>query len=270
MRDPERALRWLTSVNYYRLSAYFLPFKEGENFRPGSDFNDIAGLYIFDRKLRLLMLDAIERIEVAIRTAVTYEIAHTYGPFGHTEPANFSSDFKHERFMDDLNTEERRARETFTKHFREKYGEDPCLPVWMATELLSFGTVSKLYQSLQPKLRQRIARPYGVDAKFLISWLHVLTYIRNVCAHHKRLWNRHLAIRPKIPSKKVITPLTIPDTGRLYAVVVVVRYLMTVISPHSLWQDRLTGLLAEHPDVSLAAMGFPCADRFSIPVRPAC
>lgn len=60
VRDPVRALRWLQSVNYYRLSAYFLPFKGGERFRPGTDFNDIAGLYIFDRKLRLLVLDAMQ------------------------------------------------------------------------------------------------------------------------------------------------------------------------------------------------------------------
>lgn len=79
--DQGRALQWLQRVSYYRLSAYFLPFKDSENFRPGTEFNDIAGLYIFDRKLRLLMLDAIERIEVALRTSVTYEIGHAYGPF---------------------------------------------------------------------------------------------------------------------------------------------------------------------------------------------
>jgi len=67
--DPDRALHWLRRVSYYRLSAYFLPFKNGESFRPGTEFNDVAGLYIFDRKLRLLVLDAIERIEVALRTS---------------------------------------------------------------------------------------------------------------------------------------------------------------------------------------------------------
>ena len=77
--DADRATRWLQKVSYYRLSAYCLPFKDGETFRAGTDFNDVAGLYIFDRKLRLLMLDAIERIEVAIRTAITYEIAHAFG-----------------------------------------------------------------------------------------------------------------------------------------------------------------------------------------------
>ncbi|HEY4146253.1 Abi family protein [Pinirhizobacter sp.] len=88
--NPDRAMHWLRRVSYYRLSAYFLPFKEGESFRPGTEFNDVAGLYIFDRKLRLLVLDAIERIEVALRTSITYEIGHAYGPFGHTDPTRTS------------------------------------------------------------------------------------------------------------------------------------------------------------------------------------
>ncbi|MEO7149850.1 MAG: Abi family protein [Rhodanobacteraceae bacterium] len=97
--DADRALHWLRNISYYRLSAYCLPFKDGDAFRPGIAFDDIAGLYIFDRKLRLLVLDAIERIEVAVRTAVTYEIAHAHGPFGHTDPANFAPGFDHARFM---------------------------------------------------------------------------------------------------------------------------------------------------------------------------
>lgn len=257
VRDPDRALRWLRSVSYYRLSAYFLPFKDGEQFRSEADFNDIAGLYIFDRKLRLLVLDAIERIEVAIRTSVTYEIGHAYGTFGHTDPTNFAPDFDHPRFMNELLDEEGRAKEAFALHFRQQYAEEPHLPVWMATELLSFGTVSKLYQSLDPKLRQRIASPYKVDAQFLASWLHMLTYARNVCAHHKRLWNRHLAIKPRFPSRSLAWPHQVPDNERLYAVLVVLRHMMTVNSPNSKWVERLHGLLAAHPTVPQSAMGFP-------------
>ena len=144
--DNERALRWLQRVSYYRLSAYFLPFKDGENFRPASTFNDVVGLYIFDRKLRLLVLDAIERIEVALRTAITYEISSRYGPFGHTNPENFAPSLNHSDFMKKLMDETKRAEknETFVIHFRKKYKEQTHLPVWMATELLSFGSISML------------------------------------------------------------------------------------------------------------------------------
>lgn len=254
VRDPDRALHWLRNISYYRLSAYCLPFKDGEAFRPDTAFDDIAGLYIFDRKLRLLVLDALERIEVAIRTVVTYEIAHAYGPFGHANPANFAPDFDHARFMADLADEERRAREPFADHFRRKYAGEPQLPVWMATELLSFGTISKLYQSLEPKMRQRIAAAYGVDAQFLISWLHTLTYVRNVCAHHKRLWNRQLGIRPRLPSRSLAWPHQVPDNGRMYAVLVVLQHMLRVVSPRSHWHERLFDLLEQHPNLSLEDM----------------
>lgn len=261
--DRDRALRWLAHISYYRLSAYFLPFKEGEAFRPGTTFNDIAGLYIFDRKLRLVMLDAIERIEVAIRTTVTYEIAHTYGVFGHTHSEHFSSQFDHMRFMDDLakekdRAEKGRATETFVTHFQAKYPDEPYLPIWMATELLSFGATSKLYSSLQPKaIRQRIAAPYKVDAKILTSWLHTLAYIRNVCAHQKRLWNRELAIAPRLPSRCREWPHQVPDEKRLYAVLIIVRHMLAVASPHTHWHHRLFDLLDQHPTIPTQAMGFP-------------
>jgi len=253
----DRALHWLRRVSYYRLSAYFLPFKDGESFHPGTEFNDIAGLYIFDRKLRLLLLDAIERIEVAIRTSITYEISHAYGPFGHTDPANFSPSFNHSKFMDELAAEEGRAKETFVTHFRVKYTAEPHLPVWMATELLSFGTISLLYKALAPAIKSRIAGEFGVSDRHLASWLHALSYIRNVCAHHKRLWNRQLAIKPQLPSRSLSWPHNIPDNGRLYCVLVVLQHLLLVVSPRCQWRNRLFNLFDSHPNVPLEAMRIP-------------
>lgn len=255
--DADRGIRWLQGVSYYRLSAYFLPFKDGERFRAGTDFNDVAGLYIFDRKLRLLVLDGIERIEVAIRTAITYEIAHAYGPFGHTDPNNFAPEFEHARFMEDLGAEEARARETFATAFRKKYTSEAHLPVWMANELLSFGAMSKLYGALSPSMKKRIAAEYGVEEPFLRSWLHALSYLRNVCAHHKRLWNRHFAIKPRFPSRSRSWPHQVPDNGHLYAMLVVTRHMLRLASPGCQWRERLWQLLDEHPTVPLDAMRIP-------------
>lgn len=254
--DRDRALHWLQHVSYYRLSAYFLPFKVGENFRQGTEFNDIAGLYIFDRKLRLLVLDAIERIEVALRTVITYEVGHAYGPFGHASAGNFSPGFDHAKFMDELEIEERRAQETFVAHFRSKYDE-PHLPIWMASELLSFGTVSKLYLALDPQIKQRIAAEYGVGDVFFASWLHTLSYVRNVCAHHKRLWNRQLAIKPRLPSRCIAWPHQIPDNGRLYCVLVISQHMLKSLAPRCQWRERLFALLDAHSQLPLDAMQIP-------------
>lgn len=256
--DRARALQWLRRVSYYRLSAYFLPFKKEERFRPNVEFNDIAGLYIFDRKLRLLALDAIDRVEVALRTAITYEIAHAYGPFGHVDPANFSAGFDHARFMAELAMEESRAKETFAAHFRGKYTAEAHLPVWMATELMSFGTVSLLYKTaLAPRIKKSIAADFGVPDLFLASWLHTLSYVRNVCAHHKRLWNRELAIKPKIPTRSRTWGYAVPSNARLYSVLVVLRHMLQVVSPRCHWRTRLFALFDEHPSVPLNAMHIP-------------
>lgn len=255
--DQGRALQWLQRVSYYRLSAYFLPFKDSENFRPGTEFNDIAGLYIFDRKLRLLMLDAIERIEVALRTSVTYEIGHAYGPFGHADAGNFSPNFNHSKFMAELATEESRAKETFAAHFRGKYTSEPHLPVWMATELLSFGAVSLIYKSLKPAIKSRIAAEFGVSDRHFASWLHALSYIRNVCAHHKRLWNRELAIKPQLPTRSLAWPHTVQSNERLYCILVMLQHMLRVVSPRCHWRTRLFELFDQHPSVPLGPMQVP-------------
>lgn len=256
--DTDRAIRWLSHIGYYRLSAYCLPFKDGETFRPNVCFDDIAGLYLFDRKLRGLVLDAIERIEVAIRAAIANEIAKEYGPFGHIEKRHFSKSkrFDHNRFTKELEKEngKKTTSETFVRHFRQKYSDEKHLPVWMAVELLSLGTVSKLYTALHSASRQRIAVYYGVDETVLRSWYHALTYLRNICAHHKRLWNRELAIKPKLPHNHRWQSA---DNTRLYRMLVVLRHMLSVVSPHCHWQRRLFELLDQHPGVSRAAMGIP-------------
>lgn len=259
--DPARALRWLEQVSYYRLSAYFLPFKHGNQFLPGAEFNEIAGLYIFDRKLRLLVLDAIERVEVAVRTAITYQISHAHGPFGHVDSANFAPRYDHRRLMHDINTEESRAGETFVSHFRAKYTDEAHLPVWMASELLSFGTVSLMYKHLAPALKKPIATPYGVPDWMFAGWIHALSYVRNVCAHHKRFWNRELGIRPSLPTRSggpaLAWAVGVPDTGRVYCILAILRHMLLVVSPQCHWKDRLFELLDSHPTVPQASMGFP-------------
>lgn len=255
--DSDRALHWLQRVSYYRLSAYFLPFKDGECFRPETKFNDVAGLYIFDSKLRLIVLDAIERIEVALRTSITYEIGHAYGPFGHTDSLNFAPGFNHGKFMAELESEERRGKETFATHFRGKYAEEPHLPVWMATELLSFGTISMLYKSMTPAIKSRIAAEFGATDRHAASWIHALSYVRNVCAHHKRLWNRQLAIKPQLPSRSLSWPHVLESNERLYCILVIVQHMLKRSSPHCHWRDRLFQLFDEHHDVPLSSMQIP-------------
>lgn len=192
---------FLSRVNYYRLSAYRQPFEKGPHqFLQGTTFEQLSSLYEFDRKLRGLILEAIEPVEIATRTAVVYRLTHRLGAFAHSNPGNFRSKFDHGRWMTDVLGETERSKETFIEHFKTTYSEYPQLPMWAAVEILSFGSLSKLYGGLQNEDQRAIAGIFGQHHRVFGSWLHTLVYIRNICAHHARLWNRELAIAPKLPT----------------------------------------------------------------------
>lgn len=150
------AVQALNSVGYYRLSGYLYPFRTRDasglvldTYYPGSTLDEVIQLYEFDRQLRLLLLDAIERIEVAVRTQVTYHFSLKYGPFGHTNPNNFHAKFRHNDWLNDAQTEVTRSNDKFISHFEQKYDGFPVVPLWMLTEVISIGSLSRLYRGLE-------------------------------------------------------------------------------------------------------------------------
>jgi len=265
--SEERAVRWLKRVSYYRLSAYFIPFRANdgtEDFKPSATFDSIIDLYKFDARLRLLFLQAVERIEIAFRTSITYEVAHTYGPFAHTDQNTYSKWFLSPtkigepapfvKLMQTLANEEKKAKEMFVKAYRSKYTSETHLPIWMATELMSFGTLSMMFEGLKSATKTKIASGYGLAEDPFRSWLHVLATLRNFCSHHNRLWNRQLGVKPAIPHS---WKYEVKQPDRTYCLAVILRYLISLVSPECKWQDRVFALFDQHPDVDLVAMGFP-------------
>jgi len=222
--------------------------------------------YAFDRQLRLLVMDGIERVEIAVlRTLMVEQHARKYGPFGYRDAKNFRPEFAapdHQRMVEEFDAAVSRSREPFVEHFRVKYFSEPGLPLWMAAEITSFGTLFTFYRHLNLSEQKNLAGQLGLSANVLQSWLFCLNYIRNLCAHHSRLWNRELGIRPRIPNPKNApewhTPVT-PDNRRTYAVLVLLRWLILRIAPQSQWAKRLRELLKNYPDVPLNLAGFPSA-----------
>lgn len=265
--DRERAIRWLKQISYYRLSAYCLPLKQAPSnaFQPGVKFDDVAGLYIFDRKLRLVLLDAIERIEVSLRAHLTHSLGRKYGPFGYAERTAFSRGFGHDALLDELAIAEERQPEPFVSHFREKYVDEPHLPFWMAAELLSFGMTSRIYADTVPDIKRRFASSIGVPDQFAVSWMHSLCYVRNVCAHHKRLWNRTLSIKPRLPDSSRYWPYGVTRNDGLYAILVIVRHCLSKLAPQCRWRERLFALFDAHPRVPLEGMQIPTDWRARAP-----
>jgi abortive infection bacteriophage resistance protein len=262
--DPDDLLRRLQMVNYYRLSGYLFPYRnEDDTFQAGTTLEKIWNQYTFDRKLRLLVLDAIERLEIAVRTRLAYLHSHRYGPFGFMEQPklpNLLPD-KFQKWIGDIKREFSRSNDSGMYHFRTKYGDSHQLPpVWISVELLTFGQMLPFYRGAEAALQKDVAAIFKIPDKVFDSWLLTLNEVRNICAHHSRLWNRDLGNRPRMPFDRKYpdwhNPIKIPQE-KMFAVLIILRYLQKIAAPTSGWHTRIDQLFLDYPDVPRQWMGFP-------------
>jgi abortive infection bacteriophage resistance protein len=258
--------RRLRVVSYYRLSGYWFPFRRpDDSFAPGTHFDVVWDRYVFDRRLRLLVMDAVERIEVAVRTQLSFHHSSAHGPFGYAEDSSSLPKLDptaRADFLRRLATEKRHARkEQFVVHFERKYGDHhDSLPIWMATEVMTFGSVLTLFRGASHHVKQAVATTFGMPEPVLDSWLLCLNTIRNVCAHHSRLWNRELGVKPMIPREQTYPTWHRPvriENRRVFGVLTICNFCLGQIAPNSGWALRLSKLLGDFPTIPLINMGFP-------------
>ncbi|MBF0183885.1 MAG: Abi family protein [Magnetococcales bacterium] len=249
--DRDQARRILGFTSYYRLSGYWYPFRihsvcgtTTDQFQPGSHLAEAITLYEFDRNLRLLVMDAIERVEIAIRAQITYRLAHTYGTFAHTDPVNFQSGFRHGEWLAGIEKEAQRSTEPFIRRFKNTYQGFPTLPIWMATEVMSFGALSILFKGMKNPDRQAVSRHFTIHHMRFGDNLHVLTYIRNICAHHGRLWNRELAIKPHRGNNAYWQPPLTPRHDRIFYALLILGELLAKMGTGAQWQQQCTQLIS--------------------------
>ena len=263
--DRDLMIDRLSVVNYYRLSGYWFPYRNADDrFRPGTAFETVWDHYVFDRRLRLLVMDAVERLEVFVRTQVSYHHALAHGPFGYVTDNATLPNLRPEKFTDfrdRIRQEAARSREQFLDAFNDKYGDVHDLPpVWMASEIMAFGTVVTFFQGLQTSFKQEIASAWNLPDRVFESWLHTINSIRNICAHHGRLWNRRLPTKPKIPFPNKYPEWHTPqpvDNRFVYAGLCLCKWALDRIAPQSGWPERVRSLLTAHPAITRAEMGFP-------------
>jgi abortive infection bacteriophage resistance protein len=287
--DDAATISCLSRIGYYRMSAYWYSLRKKslnqdpitkkitvtreELFYPDTTFEQALALYVFDKRLRLLVLDAIERIEVGFRV----EISHLLGrrdTFAHTNQSelhgNFTKKVKrsgktgHQEWLEKYQQILSRSKEDFFKHYQQKYGLP--LPIWVSVELWDFGMLSTFYKGMTVADKTSIAVKFGVpDFQVLESWLRSLNFVRNVVAHHSRLWNKNLIDQPKLPKLgaiKAFDPIAgLPDINtRIYSVLCILLYLMRTCGPNSNWPIRLRDMVDAFPSLthlSVADMGFP-------------
>lgn len=280
--DKQRTERHLANISYYRLSAYMLPYKHKKNgkildsFREGVTWDAVYNLYVFDRKLRLLVFDAIERLEVAIRAQIIYWLSHKYGSHWQDRPEIFTpsktitlrdgrtvmidvyGDIQ-KHIKEQLHNNKA---EVFIQHYCNKYDNPENPPSWMSVEVMYFNHLSRICSGLKHRADiNGIASYFALPPQTFCSWLHTINYIRNVCAHHARLWNRDINIVPKtLTFSKSLDWVSSPDLikrNKLYYFLCMLNYMLQTANPTSTFKHRLKDLLTEYQEVaSLNAMGF--------------
>lgn len=275
--DKARAERYIATIGYYRLSAYYLPFIDrsqktnNHEFKPDSSFNQILSLYIFDRQLRLIVLEAIERLEVAIRTCWANDLSiATQDAHAYIRPKNFKNAHKHQKCLAKVQDELKSSNEKFIVHYFERYTDPTLPPIWAMAETLSFGALSHWYHNTRDnRLKMKVARVFGLpNVAVMESVLHALTLLRNTCAHHSRLWNRQftkgMPLIHQLSSALHIETVHTPHgqsqqqpNKKIYNTLVVLSYMMLKIQPHTQWQSRLVSHLQHVEPDFLGAMGFP-------------
>ena len=262
--DEEKARHYLEHLNYYRLTAYWIPFQKNSQtheFKSGTTFEDILNLYIFDREFRLLLLDAIERIEVSVRSKWAYYLCKEHGAHAHLNPNLFKDTNKwtHSNAVKELEKTVSKSQEIFIVHLREKY-QEALPPLWALVEIMTFGQLSHWYEKQKYRQdRNAVAHLYNFDEKNLVSFLHHLNFIRNKCAHHNRIWNREATIIPKLPNKRpkiVVESLNLNKRRKIYNTLVVIAYLLDIISPNHHWKNNFFTLTSKHK-IDISRMGFP-------------
>jgi len=260
--DRNQLIEKLKAVSYYRLSGYWHTFrKPDDTFILGTTLDDVWQRYTFDRQLRLLILDAIERVEISVRTSLVYHHSHAFGPFGytsgHTMPTLNKNDFL--LLQGQLREAVRQSKAPFAVHFKDKYGDTHAdLPFWMLAEVMSFGMLFTMFRGLDKGMKRTLAQEYNLKFGVLQSWLHCLNAVRNICAHHGRLWNRVLGVKPLIPAKDPLwrNPVVVRN-DRVFGTLTLLKNMLKLIAPQSSWQQRLEALFARYPYVPIAQMGFP-------------
>ncbi|MCT1607543.1 Abi family protein, partial [Nesterenkonia massiliensis] len=222
-------------VHYYRLSGYWYPFREltsagrRDDFYPGTRFSDVVALYEFDTRLRAVTFAALTPIELAIRALLGHELGRI-DPCVHLDASKLGATArqgdKYSKWVKRYEHERNQSREDFVLHHEQKYGGR--LPVWVATELLDWGSLTYLYGFAPREVQNVVAGECGLSAPQLTKWLKALNLVRNTCAHHGRLFNRVHTITPKLPKVGLHPDLDAVNTdwSRTFGQLTLIQFLL--------------------------------------------
>ena len=265
-REEANAQDLLKNISYYRLKGYWWDMQDDysiHTFKPETYFEDVIARYYFDSQLRTILFDALETIEIALRAKMIYHLSLKYGGLWYLNESIFIDNDKYKKHVEDLKKEFVRSQELFIKDQKIRHPNTDA-DSWKILEIASFGTLSKLYKNLQYQLEEKtiIAKEFGLNRHSeLYSWLEPITYIRNIIAHHSRLWSRNMVKKPTdhLNNPKGLwfaNPLTSVQTKKPFLIISCMVYLCNQITPNHHIKAKVLKLIEDNPKIPIYKLGF--------------
>ena len=265
-REEANAQDLLKNISYYRLKGYWWDMQDDysiHTFKPETYFEDVIARYYFDSQLRTILFDALETIEIALRAKMIYHLSLKYGGLWYLNESIFIDNDKYKKHVEDLKKEFVRSQELFIKDQKIRHPNTDA-DSWKILEIASFGTLSKLYKNLQYQLEEKtiIAKEFGLNRHSeLYSWLEPITYIRNIIAHHSRLWSRNMVKKPTdhLNNPKGLwfaNPLTSVQTKKPFLIISCMVYLCNQITPNHQIKTKVLKLIEDNPKIPIYKLGF--------------
>lgn len=275
-RNMVTAPHLLENISYYRLKGYWWDMQDDytlHTLKPNTYFEDIVDRYNFDRHFRLILFDAIERIEIALRAKMIYHLSMSYGGLWYLDPSLFENTTIilpdgtvktiHQNTLGELKKEFSRSQEIFIKDHCRRYPNQDA-DAWKTLEVASMGTLSKLYKNLKHQLPEKasIAKEMGLNLHSeLSSWLEAITYVRNIIAHHSRMWSRNMVKKPiehlnNSPGQWFVNPLMEVQAKKPFLIISSMVYLCNHIAPNHQIKIKILDLFNTNPTIPIYKLGF--------------
>lgn len=271
--DEDLAKNYLCRVSYFRMKYFWIDMIDdmSGDFKENVCFEDVIERYEFDKSLRKILFNAIETLEIGLRTKIISILSLATGSgLWYLDNKLFENQDYHKEFVLDLKYEFARSTDPFAREYIRDHedwkedsleGDNP--DAWMIFETATFGTLSKMYKNLkmQSPLQSAIAKEFGLySSKDLSSWLESLTVLRNGVAHHSRVWYRIFSKKPvNIKTHRyawLSTDMTDNQRKRAFGVVSCLLYLCNAIAPENTMKEEIKQLFAQYPKVPVFMLGF--------------
>ena len=261
--DEELARDFLLRNNYYRISGYSLTLRSHDVFSKNASFQNIVDIYCFDHEFRHILLQYIEKIEVAVKSVYTHEFTRRHGPTGYLDVGHFTDPVKYKEIIDKVEKQKdsRLPHEAYLKHYVEELKED--IPLWAYIDLFTISDVSFMYKISEKDVKDAVAASLGLNARgadILERFMHSITIIRNLCAHGSRLYNRLFEQKPWLNKKEQRLLIQgkngIVDNAHLFGFILIMRRLLK-LEEFAEMKKQILQLNGKYPFVDMRYYGFP-------------